>query len=277
MNSLKDKLAKIASYSSSYVQLCEKEKSDLGISKWSDILDSWWLGALFFFGRAFYQGRRDSLSDAYRLSALQALESALGKQATSKAKSLLTLYNKGFLDKDQWDRTDNDLTVALDKKYQVASKPRSTGKRGDKLMVLDFLRFICVNRQSETEPLNFAKYVVIKIKQHETKKLVNEIKTLYQVGPKICSFLLRDVVCFLELSEYICREDYQYLLPVDTWVRQVARRIGIEGSDLHLPRELADACSKCSISPIAFNQGAWYLGAKAFDILFDNLDTIKRG
>jgi len=91
----------------------------------------------------------------------------------------------------------------------------------------------------------------------------NELQTIVQVGPKIASFYLRDVVSLFRLDSLV-PEDYQILLqPVDSWVRKIAAAIGISGvddADQVICKSIVGFAKPRSISPILFNQGLWYAG-----------------
>jgi hypothetical protein len=68
------------------------------------------------------------------------------------------------------------------------------------------------------------------------------------------------------------------LQPVDVWVRKVARKTGIinDGvSDEEIKKSILRVCQEAGVSALRFNQGVWYLGKNAFDIVIENLDNIQ--
>lgn len=109
-----------------------------------------------------------------------------------------------------------------------------------------------------------------------------EIETRYEsltgihtVGQKKASLVLRDLVHREGLADALGAREYVYVFPVDTWVAQVVRALGIQSSDVDGidVEAVVDACEGVC-SPIAFNQGAWYIGSNAFGVLLDNLDAL---
>lgn len=272
---IKEKLSIIASFAKSYHQICDDQKAAMGISSWNKVLDDWWLGLRFFFNRAFYQGRRDEVSRRFEQASQQALHHLFGMGANSRRKRLWELYESNFLGKDNFGRRVNPLATALKNKYEVDGKKRRTGKKGDNLMVADVLHFICEKTHSRSEPLNLVTYMKEGIRNGQIAELADELDSIYQVGEKIYSLLLRDVVDLFKLSKHLSPDDYKYVQAVDTWVEQLAKKLGFEGSKNQLAIQLAEVCNEHNVDPIAFNQGAWYLAAHSFDILTENIEKIE--
>ncbi|WP_440953562.1 hypothetical protein [Methanococcoides sp. FTZ1] len=109
--------------------------------------------------------------------------------------------------------------------------------------------------------------------------LDKELQDITSIGPKISSFYLRDLICLYELENEIPIDQLKVIQPIDVWVKKVAQTIGIiedEDENPEIIRDaIFDACQKADVSVIKFNQGAWYLGAKSFDVLIDNLENLK--
>lgn len=271
----REKLLIIASFEKSYHHICDDQKAAMRISSWNEVLDDWWLGLRFFFDRAFYQGRRDELSHWFEQAAQQALHQLFGMGANSRRKRLWELYKGNFLGKDNFGRRGNPLAIALKNKYEVGDKKRGTGKKGDNLMVADILHFICEKTNSRSEPLNLVTYMKEGIRNGKIAELADKLDSIYQVGEKIYSLLLRDVIDLFKLSNHLSPDDYKYVQVVDTWVEKLAKKLGFDGSKKQLAVRLAETCREHNIDAIAFNQGAWYLAAHSFDILTDNMGRIK--
>lgn len=95
-----------------------------------------------------------------------------------------------------------------------------------------------------------------------------------QVGQKIAAFYLRDVVSVFKLTGFVDNQSAFCLQPVDTWVRQVAVKLEIVKEDadpLSVQQAIVAMCEQNHISAIHFNQGAWFTGTNAFDLLFEQL------
>ena len=59
------------------------------------------------------------------------------------------------------------------------------------------------------------------------------------------------------------KDVYYYSQPIDTWVRQVSEAIGLVGRGLNndkIIEQIVEKCLELKISPIKYNQGAWYIG-----------------
>ena len=272
---IKEKLSIISSFKESYNHIYDAQKADMEISSWDEILDDWWLGLRFFFSKAFYQGRRDGISLQFEKATLKALEKLFGEDTNSRNKKLWKLYESNFLGKDNFEMHGNPLANALRDEYKVYGKKRCTGKKGDNLMVADVLHFMCEKAHSRSEPLNIVTYMKGKISKGQIAELADELDGIYQVGEKICSLLLRDVIDLFNLSKHLSQGDYKYVQTVDTWVEKLAKKLGFDGSKKQLAIRLAEACREHNVDPIAFNQGAWYLAAHSFNILIDNIERIK--
>jgi hypothetical protein len=108
-----------------------------------------------------------------------------------------------------------------------------------------------------------------RLKQHYASLL-----SIRQVGEKVASFYLRDLVSVYGLSEFIDDASASCLQPVDVWVRRIARKAEIAGpsdSDLAIRGGISKTCRDEGVSPIDFNQGAWYMGYNSFGLLLERL------
>jgi len=276
MSSLKKKLSIIASFSKSYHDdTLKKQKAAAKISSWNNVLNDWWLALRFFFDRAFYQGRRDKLSWKFEQATLKALKEVFGRSASSRKRMLWQLYDTQSLGKANWNNKHSPLRKSFEKQYDVQGRPSKTGKKGDNIMVTDVLNFVCEKASSKSQPLNLVRYMKEGIQNCKIARVAKELDGIYQVGPKIYSLLLRDVVDLFSLSRHLSLGDFKYLQAVDTWVEQLAIKLGFHGSKTKLAIDLAEACQKHAVNPIAFNQGAWYLAAHSFDVLTENIERIK--
>jgi hypothetical protein len=97
---------------------------------------------------------------------------------------------------------------------------------------------------------------------------------IIQVGPKIAAFYLRDLVSLFELDETVPLRELALLQPVDVWVRRLVGRLGLAketASDEEIRDAIVGICAERNCSPLLFNQGLWYLGAHAFDLLLESI------
>jgi hypothetical protein len=128
--------------------------------------------------------------------------------------------------------------------------------------------------------LNILNYSTRRIAAGETKSHYSELQNMestrgiVQVGPKIAAFYLRDVVSLFQLEDRIERNALFCLQPIDVWVRRLAMRLEIvreNASDETIQVEIVKMCEEQNVQAFRFNQGAWYLGAYAFDLLLEEV------
>jgi hypothetical protein len=98
-----------------------------------------------------------------------------------------------------------------------------------------------------------------------------------QVGPKVAALYLRDLVMLFNLSDSVKDDSAFCLQPIDTWVRKLARKVGIvdeHADDPSIQRAIVKACAENGIPAFRFNQGAWYLGYNALALLLALPDPV---
>ncbi|NVM22732.1 MAG: hypothetical protein HWN68_13245 [Desulfobacterales bacterium] len=225
----------------------------------AQLLSNWWDATKFFLGRAFFQGRRDDVSQKVHDTALKILEAYFAHEHS------MLRYQR--MRETNW----QDLRQEL---YQNIGKGK-VGKPRDVEMVVSTLEFI-----GRLENLNIVAYSVKRIKGGEIAKHYEEIQHtknksgIVQVGPKIASFYLRDAVSLFELESNVA-DDFQFCLqPIDIWVRKFAIKTGIvphNTTDEQIRSAIIGVCRERACSPLQFNQGAWYCGYFAFDLLLESL------
>lgn len=219
----------------------------------------WWNGLSLFLNHSFYQGRRDEVSEQVEKAAMNILKNYFPKQDISD------------IDKRDLENIKKELVQVIGK--------RKIGKARDIEMIIDILRFVkkLYQKNLTTHSLKIIKDN--KEKPGSIRRHYEELKTIRQIGDKIASFYLRDLVSIYKLDDYISNDDLRFLQPIDVWVRKVAFRIGIISDDRLLDDKvriaIVNICKLCGLSSLKFNQGAWYLGKKSFDILLNNIEKIN--
>jgi hypothetical protein len=274
-------LRQLARFSSRYERYLAAEKQSLRLTSWDALRTDWWLGLSFFLNRVFYQGRRDSVSQAFREATNRALAELLPPELDTgeRAARILEWSAAGWFRRANWNQDASPVRQALDRTYTIevnGNKQRSaTGKGRDREMVLDILRFICEQPAADGRVLNIAAYAAARIEAGETSAVYKELDDIWQIGPKVAAFFLRDLVAVLDLQARLKPADYRLLQPVDTWVEKIARKLNIQPGPDGLAAAIAETCQREGVDPIRFNQGAWYLGAHSFDLLLENLERIE--
>lgn len=212
-----------------------------------------WRKALrFFFERAFYQGRRDVISAKVLEAACQVLDPDLFSPTT------IDLNDDAFMD---------HLLVRL---QQYIGKGK-IGKARDIEMVGSALRFL-----RELPDWNIVAWSLARIGAGEVREHFVDLQKIVQIGPKIASFYTRDVVAAFGLEGNIPFDQQKYLQPVDVWVRRFAEKVMLVpagASDNRIQEAVVELCANRECSAVKFNQGIWYLGYNAFDILLETLSA----
>lgn len=241
---------KVIQYGDRYIQ-----RHVISVYDKNELLKNWWEGNKFFIRKTFYQGRTDIVSGKVEKAGMAILNRFFGNKSPRELNKYLPHFSE----------IKEQLT-------QVIGKGK-IGKARDVEMLIDILEFISRNTEK-----NIVVYSASRIKEGEIKKHYKELQTIRSIGPKIASFYLRDLTCLYELEKFLTEDDLILLQPIDTWVKKVTYRLGIvedkELSDWEMRKRIVKACQNLDISTIKFNQGAWYIGYYAFDLVLDNLDKI---
>jgi len=253
-NGIAEKLKTIAHFAGAYREI---ESVKYEIAHKDQILQDWWEALKLFFNKSFYRGRRDEISGRFHRIALESLTSYFGNDAPDAASLMNKAHGKG------WNRlSDFLLTNGLNNK-------------GDRKMVISTLEFIC--DLGPPFSYNIAKFCKKKIEEGRLSEVYTRIIGIDFIGDKLASLFLRDLVVLYDLN--VKNEDFDFLQPVDTWVKQVAIMIGLieeKASFTAVKKAIIDSCLACGISPIEFNMGAWYVGANSFQVLLDKNGVLWR-
>lgn len=257
------KIEAIASFGRKYQEVylyTGKDKNELKQSLTSD----WWEALKFFFGRSFMRGRRDEISNKFMERAIHILEQFFGDEKTK--------FLQGLNNNKEWKE---DLTSKL--------QEGKVNNKGDRKMVVSTLGWIS---GLNDDGFNLINYSLRKAKEKRIEELYGELDRLNYVGDKLASFFLRDVACIFDLQ--VNNEQQIFLQPVDTWVDQVVESLGIYKPETAkkaisgnkealntVRKQIVKSCNGAGVSPIEFNQGAWYIGPHSFQILLENLGRIR--
>jgi hypothetical protein len=254
-------IRKIASYGDVYVK--EYLYDEYGGEKGRiDIQNEPFKALEFFFGHSFYQGRSDKISEKVDIAARETIEDFI-KKAGGDYEAILKKENH------------KEIRVRLESVIGAGK----VGKKNDIEMVISTLNFI-----SKRKSKNIVSYSIDKIKDGKVKELYDEIDEIFQIGQKCDAVFLRDVVSLYNLQNKVSEDDFIYLQPIDTWVTQVSHKLGIielapkekdylsaaiENKYEGFRNDIVKSCRKLGVSPISYNQGAWYVAANSYDLIMD--------
>ena len=210
----------------------------------NDYLKSTKEGLFFVLSYSFYQGRRDEISFKFEERAKRTLN-----QYFTENGDILTISNMRITSKEKLKKEYKDLNKKL--------KINKVNKEADRLMVISLLNLI----QSSSQK-NILKFIVDKIKSNAVSEAYKTLDEIWSIGPKITSLILRDIVYIYELENFIGKNDYYCLQPIDTWVHKISKKIGLVDKNNIYNKEAKDITNKCfelGENPIHYNQGAWYI------------------
>src|SRR6266516_7635321 len=231
-----DKLKSIEQYGKMYVQkyLAEARKRHEAIV--SDPLEA----LAFMYGKVFMRGRRDGVSIAFRNRTLAALQK----------------YNT------LQDIDPNGLEAYLHN--------RGVNNRHDRRMVRESISFITNDLQDYN--CNVFNWAVEAIQRQKSAEAFAALVSIHAIGNKLATFYLGDVTLLEDIEDSIRGEDYGYFQPIDTWVEQVTRTLGITDEDDQskisvIKDKIIRECLAAEVSQLLFNAGAWMVGANAYSLL----------
>jgi len=221
----------------------------------------WWRAFDFFLVHACFQGRRDEVSKLVYQAALDVLTPIFsGSEQENNFSEHLT---------DQWNQIGRQLRDRIG-----AGK---VGKDGDVKMIISALSHIATLPSK-----NIVAHSVERIRASELQSHYKELQArngaagIFQVGPKIAAFYLRDVVSLFQLTDCVDRDSAFCLQAVDTWVRKVVGKLGIieaRAAESEIQRAIVEMCDTEGVSAFRFNQGAWFTGYHAFELFLEILSN----
>lgn len=222
-------IKKIASYSKDYKNYLKTWNKD-------NLQNDWSYALKFFFNKTFYRGRSDRLSALFEKRANEVIDKIIGK-----------------------DKSFNKLQSDL-KNLNRKLKENSVSNFADRGMIESIIIFL------SSIPLNnIISYSLNQIKNSKIKQHYGELSNLYFVGDKLITFYFRDLDYIFNLNKYFIKEDYLFLQPIDTWVRQISKKIGITDDEKDLEKiktKIIDACHNAGVNPSDYNLGAWFVGSR---------------
>jgi endonuclease III len=243
---------------------------------------NWWEALKFFFSRSFMRGRNDELSNRYYNFTIAVLmdyfdidekeiESAYARLTGQRSlfKDAKTLKKKSLKNYPEFKdiAASNSIIKALTAERKKIKDALPLGNVGDIVMVLEVLNFITENDQHK----NIYNYLLRKIeKMSSIGEAYQELNDIKYVGDKIASFVIRDIL-LLNPQISIKDSEYEFAFPVDTWVNQIADRLGCKKKTIEETKKCLIAKSiENGINTFKFAAGLWYLGFNSLQVLLDN-------
>lgn len=268
------------------------------LEKWkiNRLETDWWYATDFIFSHSFMRGRVDTVSMKYynftkivlgelfeinndcpapisnlkkykedflQYSKLQKLKSS--KKTNIIGKEKINEFKKEFKNNVVIDK----LVTPRGMKELRGAKDICLENDKDLLMVMSYFNFITSNNIE-----NIYTYTKKMIKENNIKKVYEELDSVSNIGDKIATFIIRDIGL---LNEGLINDDYEYAIPVDTWVMQISNKIGsnIDGSLTdkkrnELKKFLIGICHENNIDPLRFAAGLWVLGYHSLDLVMKN-------
>lgn len=217
-----------------------------------------------------------------------------GKKSDSEKQKLKIERNKEFKDKFRDVTIIKELTKdrkiedpsRIGKKYRRDGFEYSLENDKDLCMILDVLEFISHRKRQYVYA-----YLLNLIKNDNgTENAYKEIDKLKEIGDKLASFIIRDIL-LLNGNLKLNNEEYVYTFPIDTWVLKVAEKMDmlkseeiqkiiynkgikksldeIKSSDIKkIKLELLEKSK--DHNPLKFAAGLWLLGTNSLELLIEN-------
>jgi len=229
--------------------------------------NDWWKALQFFFGRAFYQGRRDVISEEVERRVINVLSRYFSDEVIRDSE-----FDR--MKEEGWKKVRQELEETIGK--------GKMGKKRDIVETIDTMMFVY-----SLPERNIVNYSVREIRLGKIHMHFRELQHAIEgVGPKISSLYLRDIVSLFDLGKCLRTEqDYRAVMPVDTWIRKITKSLGFvrqeRPKDNEIIKAIVEKCKESNISPIRINQGIWYAGTHSFEACFDRvlkaLEEMKKG
>ncbi len=220
-----------------------------------DLQYDWWEAFDFFLSKSCFQGRSDRVSLKVYHATIEILSPLFeGKYQTTKFR---------LIKANNWRTVRNSLKSKIGK--------GKVGKGRDIDMIISSLSFL--DRLDDKNIVNYSVRMIENGKMSELYKKLQNAQSdngIVQVGPKIASFFLRDLVFLFDLSHKMTPEIMSLIQPVDTWVKQVCQSIGIASMDDSIEsvrNQIIMHCNSANVDPLDFNQGTWYVGYHSYNLV----------
>ncbi len=246
----------------SYYKLLTKD--DLSEEKLIGVKNS---GAAFKFimGHLMLRGRNDNLSATYADNFLKILRTDEYQTIEQPIADLEKL-------KTAWTLIQNEEPLTFQKlseKFGVGPIwPDYKVNRRDLKMIIDLLRYQI--KLFESDKSNMFDYLVDLILQKNLIQAYSDLLEISNVGDKLSSFTLRDIIFLISKSKSIefHNSDYPLLFPVDTWVSKGGKQLlGLPEDPVNpfvLKVRLISLCKTLPemeidpLIPLKLNAGIWY-------------------
>ena len=208
----------------------------------------WLSGLRFFLHRVLFQGRADRISERVYGRVIESIN--------------LVIKEVGE------DAPLGDLKAYLEPKLRERIGKHKVGKGRDRDLVLSTLDFL-----ERVGDRNIIRYAIQQMKSGQVDCLFYRLTyEILGIGPKTASLFLRDIYLLREeelVDAFRRTEDFQFLLPVDVWVRRIVNCLGLfdypiskqSSGSSKLDRELREVMARKfrERAPL-FDAGAWYTG-----------------
>ena len=221
----------------------------------------------FILGHLMLRGRSDNLSSTYTKSYLEILDLDGGETRGKIENLIIELKETLRLIQNGHSITIKQLSERFDAKTTSATSYHVNPK--DLKMIVDLLKYqIDLFGQGRN---NMFDYFASLIQQNNIIQAYSDLLKISNVGDKLASFTLRDIVFLSSKCLYVkfraC--DYLMLFPIDRWVKKGGKQLlGINPGErinhFALKFELIRLCEELttieqdSLIPLKLNAGIWY-------------------
>ena len=202
---------------------------------------------------------------AHRMAILRSISASDAKEPGVNDKFASKYCEPGFADA-VW----NEFKTLL----RIADKREETRKRMEKY-TSGPVRTILEKLRENMEP-----NIVVLLTLMTLREAYEFLKKIDGISHKIAALFLRDVRSYFGGWQDAEESDY-CVQPVDRWVKELAAMcwsdVDTNQNSEKIARDIVRRCRKQGIDPIAFNKGAWLVGAHFQKLCsFFNIETTRR-
>jgi hypothetical protein len=244
-----------------------KKYLDIDLQKPNDTFEcNAYEGFRDFIRYGFYRNRKEELAKRYILHAQEALDKIAPSLPDDPTERVKRLFGRG---------------KELQKQFNNLARKNKDTHELDRV----FLESACdlFIEKLKNDGYNVRHFCKRSIEAHELPELHRKLMEIKGVGPKIASLYLRDILLLYSRSRSepekflneLTAEEIRAVYPIDTWVGKISKRIlDCDGDEDQVAETIIKKCEDFGVSPIYVNHGIFRIGAKAQELLLDNLDHL---
>jgi len=218
-----------------------------------------------FLSCAFMRGRDDALSLRYLDCAHSIIDSNQNLIFENPGKVIIERSGRKIIgwNINSGNRENKEENKDKTNKSFLEAYVEEVNREGIKINPADLILLESVGKMLSDPSFNIIKFTVDNLAEGKAKEAYSYLSKP-MIKDKIVSLFLRDCTAIFELKPKN-KEEFYYLLPVDTWLEKIGEKIWSTKNHKQLKTKMIEETT----SPILFNQGAWFVGKYSFELLLE--------